>query len=150
MKRSLLIYFLAIASAPFCGYAQTSVKDMVNGKQFIFEAQSLVPLKGSTRTLTPGYTMKVKPDTIASDLPYVGRAFTAVYGSTDRGMKFTATKFEYTVKEKKKGWTININTKEVSGSPRIIISVFDNGNARVVITSTDRESITYNGIITGG
>ena len=146
MKVSFALCLLLTVVA-FSGYAQAPVKDMVNGKQFVFEAQSLIPLKGTLRTLSPGYTMKVTPDTVTCDLPYVGRAFTAAYGSNDGGMKFTATKFEYTVKEKKKGWTININTKEVSGNPRIIISVFDNQNARVVITSTDRESITYNGII---
>jgi hypothetical protein len=86
---------------------------------------------------------------VAADLPYVGRAYQANYGSSDGGMKFTATKFEYTSKEKKKGWTANINTKEVSGNPKVIIEVFTNGNARVVITSTNRESITYNGVLKG-
>ena len=102
------------------------------------------------RTLTPGYTLKVSPDTIICDLPYAGRAFQAAYGSSDGGMKFQAGEYDYTVKEKKKGWTINITPKQVSGSPRVIVSVFENGNARVVITSSDRESITYNGVINGG
>jgi hypothetical protein len=142
-----LLSFLVLA--PFTGKSQDSVKEMVESKRFIFEAQSMTPLKGNFRTLTPGYTLKVSPDTVAADLPYVGRAYQANYGSSDGGMKFTATKFEYTSKEKKKGWTANINTKEVSGNPKVIIEVFTNGNARVVITSTNRESITYNGVLKG-
>ena len=135
---------------PIKGISQGSVKEMVDSKRFVFQAQSMTPLKGSMRTLSPGYTLKVSPDTITSDLPYAGRAFQAAYGSTDGGMKFKATEFDYTVKEKKNGWTINIATKKVSGSPKVMVSVFDNGNARIVISSTDRESITYNGVINGG
>lgn len=147
MKPSPFVILLFITLAPIVAISQTSVKDMVDNKRFVFEAQSMIPLKGSMRTLTPGYTMKVTPDTLQCDLPYMGRAFQAAYGTNDGGMKFTATQFEYSVKEKKKGWSINIVTKGVTGSPRVIISVFDNGNARVVISSTDRESITYNGLV---
>lgn len=130
--------------------SQSSIKELVDKKQFVFHAQSLTPLKGSMRTLSPGYTMKVSPDTIVCDLPYVGRAFQASYGSSDGGMKFHASKYDYNVKEKKKGWTINIAPKEVSGSPKVIISLFENGNARITITSNDRESISYSGIIDSG
>lgn len=146
MKYALFILSVVVL-APLTGKSQTSVKDMVESKRFIFEAQSMTPLKGNFRTLTPGYTLKVSPDTVAADLPYVGRAYSANYGSSDGGMKFNATKFEYTTKEKKKGWTATISTKEVSGNPKVIVEIYNNGNARVVITSTNRESITYNGVL---
>ena len=150
MKCIYSILLLLIMLAPIKGISQGSVKEMVDSKRFVFQAQSMTPLKGSMRTLSPGYTMKVSPDTITSDLPYAGRAFQASYGSTDGGMKFKATDFDYTVKEKKNGWTINIITKKITGSPRVMISVFDNGNATIVISSTDRDSITYYGVINGG
>ena len=148
MKLVSLIVLL-VALAPITGNSQTAVKDMIESKRFVFEAQSMSPVKGSLRTLTPGYTIRVSPDTVVADLPYVGRAYQAGYGS-DGGIKFTATKFEYSVKDKKKGWTANIETKEVTGSPRLIFSVFENGTARVVVYSNDRESISYSGIIKGG
>ena len=150
MKYTYSILFLLMMLTPITGISQGSVKEMVDSKRFVFQAQSMTPLRGSMRTLSPGYTLKVSPDTITSDLPYAGRAYTAAYGSTDGGMKFKATDFDYTVKEKKKGWSINIITKKVTGSPRVIISVFDNGNASIVISSSDRDSITYNGVINGG
>lgn len=146
MKLTFLILLSLITLAPFQGNSQNSVKEMIDDKRFVFEAQSMSPLKGSMRTLTPGYTLKVSPDTVVADLPYAGRAYQAAYGS-DGGIKFEATKFEYAVKSKKKGWTVNIETKEVTGSPRVIISAFDNGSARVVVYSNDRESISYNGFI---
>ena len=150
MKYTSLMLVSVLGLVPFLGNSQASVKEIVESKRFIFEAQSMSPLKGSMRTLTPGYTLKVSPDTVVADLPYAGRAYQATYGGGDGGIKFEATKVEYTVKEKKKGWTANIETKGVSGSPRVIINIFENGNARVVIYSTDRESITFNGIIKGG
>ena len=150
MKYTYSILLLLIMLAPIKGISQGSVKEMVDSKRFVFQAQSMTPLKGSMRTLSPGYTLKVSPDTITSDLPYAGRAFQAAYGSTDGGMKFKATDFDYTVKEKKDSWTINIITKKVAGSPRVMISIFDNGNARIVISSSDRDSITYNGVINSG
>ncbi len=150
MKYTYSILLLVMILAPVKGISQGSVKEMVDSKRFVFQAQSMTPLKGSMRTLSPGYTLKVSPDTITSDLPYAGRAYQATYGSTDGGMKFKATDFDYTIKEKKDGWTINIITKKVTGSPRVMISVYDNGNARIVISSSDRDSITYNGVINGG
>jgi len=150
MKYASLILFSLLALLPLIGCSQASMKEVVESKRYVFEAQSMSPLKGSMRTLTPGYTLKVSPDTVVADLPYAGRAYQATYGGTDGGIKFEATNFEYTVKEKKKAWTVNIETKGISGSPKMIINVFDNGNARVVVYSTDRESITFNGIIKGG
>jgi hypothetical protein len=149
MKYTSLVRVSLLVLVPFIGNSQDSMKEIVESKRFVFEAQSMSPLKGGMRTLTPGYTLKVSPDTVVADLPYAGRAYQAPYGGSDGGIKFEATKFEYTVKEKKKGWTVNIETKEVAGSPRVIINVFDNGNARVVVYSTDRESITFNGILRG-
>ena len=134
----------------FTGYSQEdpgAVKGMIDSKRFVFEAQSMSPMKGGLRTLTPGYTLKVSPDTVASDLPYMGRAYQATMGTSEGGMKFQAFKFEYTVKEKKNSWNVNINTKEVSGSPRVIFTIYDNATARLVISSSTRESITYNGYI---
>ena len=150
MKYTYSILLLLTILTPIIGVSQGSVKEMVDNKRFVFQAQSMTPLKGSMRTLSPGYTMKVSPDTLTSDLPYAGRAFQATYGSTDGGMKFKATDFDYTVKEKKNGWTINIKTRKVTGSPRVMISIFDNGNATIVISSSDRDSITYYGVINSG
>jgi hypothetical protein len=150
MKYAYSMLLLLMTLTAIRGVSQGSVKEMVDSKRFVFQAQSMTPLKGSMRTLSPGYTLKVSPDTITSDLPYAGRAYQAAYGSTDGGMKFKATDFDYTVKDKKSGWTINIITKKVTGSPRVMISVFDNGSARIVISSSDRDSITYNGVINGG
>ncbi len=75
MKYTYSILLLLIMLAPIKGISQGSVKEMVDSKRFVFQAQSMTPLKGSMRTLSPGYTMKVSPDTITSDLPYAGRAF---------------------------------------------------------------------------
>jgi len=120
---------------------------MIDSKRFVFEAQSMTPMRGGMRTLTPGYALKVSPDTITCDLPYMGRAYQAPMGSSDGGMKFQGFKFDYTVKEKKKGWTVNINTKEVSGNPRIILTIFDNATARLTISSSTKESISYSGYV---
>jgi len=150
MKYKSIVLVSLLALVPLIGNSQSSMKELVESKRFVFEAQSMSPLKASMRTLTPGYTLKVSPDTVVADLPYAGRAYQAPYGGSDGGIKFEATNFEYTTKEKKKGWTINIKTKGVSGNPKVIVDVFDNGNARVVVYSTDRESITFNGIVKGG
>jgi len=132
------------------GYSQDdagAVKGMIDSKRFVFEAQSMTPSRGGLRTLTPGYILVVSPDTVACDLPYMGRAYQAPMGSSDGGMTFHGSKFDYTVKEKKKGWTVNINMKEVSGNPRLILTVFDNASARLTISSSSKESISYSGYI---
>ncbi len=127
---------------------QEATKQRIDAKRFLFQAQSATPMKGGYRQLTPGYTFLVSPDTLISDLPYYGRAFSAPMNVSETGMKFTSLDFEYTVKNRKKGgWELTIKPRDVRNSPQVYFSISPNGTASLRISSNDRESISYSGYI---
>ena len=125
-----------------------AIKEMIDQKNYTFNAEFTMPMKGGRRYLDPGYTLKVRPDTVISDLPYFGRAYSAEYGGTDGGLKATSTSFDYEMKERKKGgWEITIKTKDLKEQLQMVLTVFDNGSASLNVTSTSRQPISYDGNI---
>lgn len=124
------------------------VKTLIESKSFTFVAQSVTPMRGGTRQLTTTYNLKVLPDKVDADLPYFGRAYTAPINSSDAGIRFTSTDFEWTVKEsKKKGWDITIKPKGAKDVRLAILSVSRNGYASLQVTSQNRQPISYQGYI---
>lgn len=129
-------------------FAQDDYKSKIDSHRYTFEAQSMTPQKTGTRQLTPGYTIQVTKDTVVVDLPYIGRSYQSAYGSSDGGIKFTSTSFDYTVTEKKKGgWKISIKPKDVSSSPRINLEVSTKGFATAYLSTNDKTPISYYGAI---
>lgn len=124
------------------------IKEMIDQKSYTFNAEFTTPMKGGRRYLDPGYTLKVRPDTVISDLPYFGRAYSAEYGSSDGGLKATSTSFEYEMKDRKKGgWEILIKTKDQKEQLQMVLTIFDNGSASLTVSSTSRQPISYDGNI---
>src|SRR5205823_2822913 len=86
---------------------EAMTRNRVESKDFVFEAQSVSPMGGGMRQLTSSYDLIVSKDTIISNLPYFGRAYTAPVNPSEGGINFTSTNFEYTVKGKRKGgWDV--------------------------------------------
>jgi len=86
---------------------ETEIKNLLYSQQYIFYAQSVIPSSGRQRFLTSEYTVTISKDTIVCYLPYFGRAYSAMLGTTDGGIKFTSVDFDYTISDRKKGgWEI--------------------------------------------
>jgi len=157
MNHKLLLLLAGLLILSFSGQAQdkktqpapSPMQKRIESKRFVFRAQTASPQRGGLIQLTGvGYTLKVSPDTIVCDLPYYGRAYTAPIGTSDVGMKFTSTQFEYAVKpKKKKGWIISIRTQDLSDNVRGTLTVFENGTASLFLSSNNRQSISYNGLV---
>jgi len=129
--------------------AQTNnAKALIDGQNFVFRAQSVTPQTGNLRQLNNDYyTLRITKDAITSDLPYFGRAYTAPIDPTQGGMQFTSKQFDYSVEEKKRKWEITIKTKDVNDAAQIQLTVYDNGTAYLQVNSTNRQPISYNGVI---
>ncbi|WP_158992659.1 DUF4251 domain-containing protein [Mucilaginibacter sp. L196] len=126
-----------------------SIKHKINAQKYTFIAQYAQPLRGGQKYLTSDYDLRVKRDSIIAWLPYFGRAYMDVpYNSTDDGIKFTSTKFDYKIVEKKKGgWTITIVLNDVRRSQKLFLDVFTNGSATLQVASNSRDAITFQGYI---
>jgi len=164
MKNSIKLFYVLLISTG-CFYtagAQTTdkkaaktaeIKKLVNDRNFIFKANYVNPFRGAGRALTSDYDLTVLKDTIRAYLPYFGRAYTADYGSTDNGIKFTWTQFDYKITAgKKSGWDILITQKDKNISnanavQSLRLSVSSDGYASLQVTSVNRDPISFNGTI---
>jgi hypothetical protein len=125
-----------------------AIKQMVESRRFVFQARSATPMSGRTRQLTYDYNLQIKKDTIQSDLPYYGRAYTSTPGDPDGGINFTTTSFDYSSKEGAKGgWDIIIAPKEIRNVNRMMLSISNSGYATLQVTSNTRQAISFYGSV---
>jgi hypothetical protein len=124
------------------------VQNAVQAKEFVFKAQTVMPMSGASRQLTTEYEVKLLGDSIVSYLPYFGRAYTASYGSQDGGINFTSTKFDYKAKAGKKGaWDVTVKPKDAKEIQEMNFTIAENGSASLRVTSTNKQPISFHGHI---
>lgn len=158
--RNMLILFLIIVAGSGNANAQSSKKDKQAAKQaaikksiderrYTFLANYVLPQRGGGRQLTSEYDLKVTKDSLIAFLPYFGRAYFDVpYGGADGGIKFTSTKFDYKVTEKKKGgWEISIKPTDVKNTNSLLLYISTDGYATLTVTSTNRDFIAFDGYL---
>jgi hypothetical protein len=142
----MLIGFLSAKSQD---HKDSSVKQLIDNKNFIFKAQSVSPLSGGFRQLTSEYDLRVFGDTVISYLPYFGRAYAPPVNANEGGIRFTSTNFGYNVKTRKKGgWSITITPKDATDVRQMTLNISDNGYGFLQVISNNRQAISYNGYVT--
>jgi hypothetical protein len=126
----------------------TALKSLLEEKNFVFQAQSAQPSRGTTRQLTSGYDLRLSGDTLVAQLPYFGRAFSAPIDMRGGGIEFTTTDYGYTLEAKRNGrWNITIDPKDAKDVRQMSLSVSENGYASLQVLSTNRDPITFNGVV---
>jgi len=127
---------------------KAQVHDFIQSKEFVFKAQTVMPMSGGSRQLTTEYDVRFLGDSIISYLPYFGRSYTATYGSESGGIDFTSTKFDYKTKARKKGgWDVTVKPQDVKEIQEMNFTISENGSASLRVTSTNRQPISFNGYI---
>jgi hypothetical protein len=155
-KKALLLSLMIL---PFVAGAQSdptdkkavklaAIKNRVESQNYVFKAQTVMPMSGRTRQLTSDYDLKVTKESIVSDLPYFGRAYSAPIDPTKGGIEFTSKDFDYTLTPNKKdGWTALIKPKDYRDVQQMTLNISSTGYATLQVTSTNRQPISFNGII---
>ena len=149
------------------------LKRIINGKRYVFRANFALPMgsasvrvsgfsmpmnnianamNGGSVPLTSSYDLTLSNDTLTAFLPYYGVAYTAPpMNSNEGGVKFTTTKFEYKVTEKKNGnieiffKPLNLDQRAPSDVQRMTLTVSAGGFANLQITLLNRQPISYSG-----
>ena len=122
------------------------VKRLIESKMFEFIPQSVSPQAGPNRLLTNDFSLRVEKDSIDSNLPYFGRAYTIQPGDKG-GMIFQSGDFKYQVKEKKKGWDVSIRPGDTREIRLMNFMIYRDGTASLFVNSNNRQSIRYYGKI---
>jgi hypothetical protein len=165
MKNLRNLGLLLLALIAFNATAQTdkgTTKKIVEAKNFIFLATNAIPMNnteissilnkmpgssGGNINLTGGnYDLRITPDSLIGYLPYYGRAYSAPIDRDENGYRFTSTKFTYqNTKRKKGGWEIAMNVNDSKESIRMYLNISENGYASLIVSSNNRQSITFSG-----
>jgi hypothetical protein len=155
MNRPILVLLMLLTTISFKCFAQDKeenkekqVSGLVENKEFRFVAQSMQPLRGSSRQLTSGYDVKITRDSINSQLPYAGRAQSASLDPSEQGLTFISTDFDISVGPmKKEKWDIVLKPKDTREVREMRMTVFSNGAADLQVSSNNRDPVSFRGYI---
>jgi hypothetical protein len=124
------------------------IKQLVDSQNYVFRAQTALPMRGGSKQLTTEYTLKVSKDTIDADLPYFGRAYNAPMDASQGGIRFQSTEFQYSKVSSKKGrWNVVIKPLDLKDPRQLTISISSSGSASLQVLSNNRDAISFNGEI---
>lgn len=130
--------------------SQAALRSAIDKKTYTFHAQTVQPASGRSRQLTSTYSVVINKDSLSSDLPYFGRAYTAPLNETRSVLQFNSTNFNYEVSPGRKGgWNINIRFNDVKEVQTYSLSVSQDGYASLQVIPTNRQTISFNGTVDG-
>ena len=129
---------------------QKKTEELVNSKTFVFTGTMAHPQGGrSVNLTTTSNFVKFSPDEIESDMPFYGRAYSGAGYGGSAGMTFKGKPEEFTVEKTKKGFYIRASVKADTDSYKISLTVGNEGNTSLTISSVNRSSMSYSGNISG-
>ena len=121
------------------------VKSALNNREYKIAIDRMYPMRGSSRSVSFGYSVEVRNDSLISYLPYFGRAYNVPYGG-GKGLNFSAPIGSYQEYMKRNGQRhIVIGVTNEEDTYLYTIDVFDNGNSSVEVRARERERISYSG-----
>lgn len=125
---------------------KAAIAELVENKMFVFKATDMQPRGAGNFTLGYDCDVQVEDDKIISYLPYMGKSYNLDYGSrTGFDFKGLISNYEYT--EKRKGFTVNLETETDNGSLTYQFFVTATGATTLTVSGFQRQSISYNGFI---
>lgn len=123
------------------------VKAALDKRAYKISINRMLPMQGASRSVSYGYSVTVKNDSLFSYLPYFGRAYDVPYGG-GKGLSFDAPIGHYHEIQSNNGSRqIDIELKNEEDNYTYHITVFDNGSSSIDVQARKRERISYNGEI---
>ena len=123
------------------------VKSALTERNYKISVDRMYPMRGSSKTVSYGYSVEVRNDSLISYLPYFGRAYSVPYGG-GKGLNFSERIGSYEEALLKNGkHHIEIGVTNEEDTYLYTIDVFDNGSSTIAVQSRQRESISYSGKI---
>lgn len=121
------------------------VTKALEARDYKIAVNRMYPMKGSSRSVSYGYSVEVKNDSLISYLPYFGGAYNVPYGG-GKGLNFSERIGSYRESQKNNGERqIEINVTNEEDTYIYLIKVFSNGNSSIDVTSRQRDHISYSG-----
>lgn len=152
---SILLGFSACAILSGCASAEeraaraaeqaAKVTKALEARDYKIAVNRMYPMKGSSKSVSYGYSVEVRNDSLISYLPYFGGAYNVPYGG-GKGLNFSERIGSYRESQKNNGERqIEINVTNEEDTYIYLIKVFSNGNSSIDVTSRQRDHISYSG-----
>ncbi|MGM9804575.1 MAG: DUF4251 domain-containing protein [Muribaculaceae bacterium] len=124
------------------------VLQSIEKQAFVIDIDRMLPKRGRIHSLSYGYGITVKADTLVSMLPYLGQAYSLPYGGGN-GLNFSSiiTNRSISRNEKKMLTTLQIFTKTNEDTFQYTVRVFDNGRTSIEVRSRLRDPIQFEGMM---
>lgn len=124
---------------------ERAVKEAIDSKDFKINIDRMQPMRGGSRTLTSNYSLKIKNDSVFSNLPYFGVAYSIPYGG-GKGLNFNEPTSKYKIEHLKKGKVrIDFETRSEGDNYKYSLTIFPSGSASINVLPTNRQSISFIG-----
>lgn len=164
LKYSMLLVFLTLAFQLKAQTDEATTKRIVEARNFIFKATAAMPMASAdinaVLSRMPGnsgggvinlngsqYDLIVTRDSIEAYLPYFGRSYVPQMSPDDAGIKFKSKDFSYKSSNRKKGWLIKIEPKDIKDRQNMTLTITQNGYATLSINNNNKQPITFNGYL---
>ena len=121
------------------------VRTALTERNYKISIDHMYPMKGGSKSVSFGYTVEVRNDSLFSYLPYIGRAYQIPYGG-GKGLNFSERIGSYQETQRKNGLRhIEIGVKNDEDTYLYTIEVWDNGKSQIDVQPRQRERISYSG-----
>ncbi|MGQ7947088.1 DUF4251 domain-containing protein [Flavobacterium sp. WC2509] len=127
---------------------QKEIDSLIESKVFEFVANRANPqgVRSIDMTTNDNF-LRLKKDSIHSEMPFFGRGYSGIGYGSGGGLDFKGVVNDFSIKKGKKSYTIKANVKDAADSYNIVLDIYFEGTAYLNINSTHRSSISYNGEI---
>lgn len=161
IKWAIVVMLCCFLSAPIVAQQQTKkevkaaaalqkqkeIDALIDSKNFVFDAEKAIPLGYRFILLDRNsYFVKFTADQVNADLPFFGRAYSAPYGKSG-GINFEGKPENVQVEKKKKSYIVKATVRGKDDVYNLLFSVFFNGSTSLSVSSNNRASITFDGVI---
>lgn len=122
-----------------------AVKTALQERNYQIAVNRMYPSRGASKSLSYGYSVEVRNDSLFSYLPYFGRAYDVPYGGGN-GLNFSAPIRNYQESQPKSNLRhIEIDVKNDEDIYLYTLDIFDNGSTDINVRSRQRDPISFSG-----
>lgn len=121
------------------------VKEIIESENYKIDVTTAYPRRGRMIPLTSLYSLEIRNDSVFSQLPYFGRAYSIPYGGGS-GLMFKAPIEKYQMIYNKRGVAkAELTARSEEDKIKFYFTVYPDGSSNIDATMQQRESIRFSG-----
>lgn len=121
------------------------VKEIIESENYKIDVTTAYPRRGRMIPLTSLYSLEIRNDSVFSQLPYFGRAYSIPYGG-GKGLMFKAPMEKYQMIYNKRGIAkAELTASSKEDKIKFYVTIYPDGSSSIDATMQQRESIRFSG-----